>query len=693
MRVCGLMVAIATPGLTGCQYLEPEPRVTIPLLVTAPAIPPAGPMSLSEAMARVLAASLRDRLEQIITMERLDPTEAPNAPVFPAALAPVALQRPSSLQADLADGWQALDVAITYRTLRAGPPPELRRRILLRQGILSLVQQARLAWTRVQLADRLLPTVDGLIARLSTGLDTLRQQVNQGAAQRQVLADRQADTVRLLDRLWPIRQELGAARTALATLMGLPAGTPITAAPDDRPGPPPIPDGFAAGPDAYAAAAFLQRPPLSVTGFDATSARSVLLAWTPSLPLDPSTGGGAIDSTWVRNAAFLAGSAMAADDRSVRAALAAAGLAQVHLAWRDMRRSQALLANFGRAANRTLEILQVTRGFVSAARSGDGPPIPDPAGIQAQVDALVAELRRDLMIAYAWNAMLRLRVATGSALPPADATAAAGLAGGGLQTQVAAVGRLRTFWQERQWSARTVMATQGLGTRDLTAPAPSGPSWMPSIVQPPAQPPGQSSSPQSSSPQSSPGQSPVATSRNGTGPRERATVPPGAPDFAGRGQGPASWPGPATMPGPAPAGPLAPALPTPTLPSPPADLGPIGQGEIDPAPAPPAEPQSRAAIPAPVWPRPATLDQPEGEASPGRGRPTAPGFGPTPDVWSQETPRPHDRVPPAGDQPPPAPSPSARVSSYEVGWFERLFPFLVPDSGRDRDLATGPRED
>jgi outer membrane protein TolC len=275
--------------------------------------PLAGPLTLGEAVARAIKyqAEYRQRqMEQAVAEAQLDVAKFDLLPRFTAnagyttrnndsfgfgfnpdgqvAANPSASQERTRTTLSLGFSWNILDFGVSYFRARQLADQSLIADERRRKAVQNLVQEVRIAWWRVEAAQRVLPAADALLAEIDRAAERTRV-----IEARKLLPPQQTATLRraLLDLSQQIsfkRMELAQSRVELAALVNLPPGSDFSVAgpaSDARE----VPD-FTADIGKLESLALSMRPELAEeayrTRISADEARKALVALLPGVTLD-----------------------------------------------------------------------------------------------------------------------------------------------------------------------------------------------------------------------------------------------------------------------------------------------------------------------------------------------------------------------------------------------------------------------
>ncbi len=140
--------------------------------------------------------------------------------------------------ADLELSWSTLDFVVAYERSQQKMDQVLMAEERRRKVVQNVLQDVRNAYWRAVGAQRLIASVDDLLARVRTGLDNAREAERRGLLPRQEALAYQRALLDAVSLLSTRRQDLELARAELAALMSLPPGTDFQVADEN---PPPIP--------------------------------------------------------------------------------------------------------------------------------------------------------------------------------------------------------------------------------------------------------------------------------------------------------------------------------------------------------------------------------------------------------------------------------------------------------------------
>lgn len=502
-------VAVLTASLlaAGCA-VKPEPltaeenlaRVRTDLgVVLAPQEPVLKAISMNEAMARAIKYNLDERvkiMEMAVATNQLDLSRYDMLPRVVAAAGYVGRDNDAGSESlnlttgrrtgdsttatdkhrrtgDLAFTWNVLDFGVSYLRARQNAnlvliADERRRRVV--QGIM---QDVRTAYWRAVAAERLLKRMAPLEKRVEGArrdartLEALRVQ-----APLQAL-NYTRSLVETLRQLQSLRRELSAAKSQLGALMGLPPGEPfeIELPPASAMTSPPTMDVAVEALETYA---LLHRPELLEESYNqrisADETWRSLLKLLPGIDVNMALRydsnsyllnqhwadyGTRISWNLINLVSAPATKSYAETQEELvsfrRQALSMAVLSQVHVAmlqFRELRQEFALTAEQADLDTR------IGQQYTRSGEAGQGGEL---GVIQAEVTALLSDLRRDLVLSDLHNAYARVMVSAGvDPLPEA-------VAADDLNSLTQAVSKGLSSWQER---ANGVLRMKDLMAKD-----------------------------------------------------------------------------------------------------------------------------------------------------------------------------------------------------------------------------------
>ena len=486
---CATVALIAVSVLASGCSVNPQPlsseenlsRVRSDMaVVMSPQEPVSGPVSMHEAMARAIKYNLDERvklMEMAVANQQLDLSRFDMLPRLVAAAGYTGRNNDAGSEslnlatgrrtgesttatdknrrtADLGFTWNILDFGVSYLRARQNAnlvlvAEERRRRVV--QGIL---QDVRTAYWRAVAAERLLKRIEPLekrIAAARTNAGALESQRVQAPLQTLSYQRALVDTLRQLQTL---RRELVAAKSQLGALMGLPPGEtftleiPAEASVKDAPT-------IKASVDALESYALLNRPELLEETYNARitadETRRALLKLLPGIDLNAGlhydSNSFLLNQRWADYGARVSWNilnlASAWDTQAFtkaqedlvafrRQALSVAVLSQVRVA---MVQYHELAQEFALNADQAAIDQRIRQQYVNSSTVGQQ---GDMGVIQAEVSALVSDLRRDLVFADLQNAYARVMVSAGvdpmpDAVPSQDLTTLRRAVADGLQ--------------------------------------------------------------------------------------------------------------------------------------------------------------------------------------------------------------------------------------------------------------------
>ena len=465
-RAAGRAVILAAAAVTavGCEVVptpltveEHRDRAQRDLAAMFAEVEPiGGPIDLYEAMARAIRYNL-DRREELlnvvvnqqtldlVTLDMLpelsveagfNQRDSENASSSESVITGTESLEPSFSEdrglgtAELAFSWNVLDFGLSYvranqqadRVLVAG---EQRRRV-----VHTIIQDVRLAYWRALAAQRLADRIEPLIARVRVALENARRLEEQRLQPPLQALEFQRTLLTTLDQLTALQRELVGAKAQLAALMNLPPGQDYEVVVPSEDEIFDLPE-LGLTVTEMEQVALINRPEVLEEAYQARIAqldvRRVMLSMLPGLSFDGSlnystnsflvnsnwaTGG--VNVTWnlinlirgVQEIELAEANIDLAEAR--RLALSMAVLAQVNVSYL---RFQQALAEFDSAAQlRDVEM----RILDATAAQGLTAAIGELDVIQAEVSALLAELRRDAAYAGVQNAYGAMLVSIGA---------------------------------------------------------------------------------------------------------------------------------------------------------------------------------------------------------------------------------------------------------------------------------------
>jgi outer membrane protein TolC len=469
--------------------------------------PIGGPLTLYEAMARAVMYNLDHRVEvmnEAVSQNQLDlsrydllpsvvaqagyrsrsnvnASSSENIETGQQSLAPSTSQERDSFTADLNLTWNVLDFGVSYFTAqqqadRAMIAYERRRKV-----VHGIIQDVRAAYWRAVAAQRLQERVGPLLERVeraqsdSQRIEELRldSPLNALNYQRTVLdAKRQLQT---------LRQDLALAKIELATLMNLPPDRDFELA---MPADSVVLGELALQPAELEQLALAYRPELREEDYQsrvsAAETRKALVRFLPGLELFSGlhydSNDFLVNNNWADYGVRVSWNLLnllsaparleQAESREElvaarRQALSMAVLTQLYVSYGSYRQAEELYRTNQEVADveeRILEQLQTNR---DAANGGEL------AVIRGELNALVAQLRRDLAFARAQNALGQVYVTVGADPLPEEIEAAE------VAVVADAIRETLRGWRDGQLFMRSTMlevgAEQGLPDSDAKA--------------------------------------------------------------------------------------------------------------------------------------------------------------------------------------------------------------------------------
>lgn len=334
---------------------------------------------------------------------------------------------------DVGFTWNVLDFGLSYVRAQQQANRFLIGKERERKVVHNITQEVRAAYWRAVSAERLLQKIGPLIERAETSLSDSRKVEAQQLRPPLEALQYQRELLEILRSLQSLRQDLMNARTELAALMGLRPGTSFelseVAAPSFQ-----VP-GILMDVTKMEEVALEQRPELLEAHYQkrisAAETRTAMLRLLPSLNL---TAGGAYDSSdyllnqsWTNAGAqvswnllnvFRVGAEQAvAETRNAwvdeqRLASSMAVLTQVHISRIRFDQSRKSFELAGLYNDVAMRIQDQTRNGAQAQR------IAELALIRESLNALLAELRRDVAYAELQNSFGRMFMSMGMDLVP-----------------------------------------------------------------------------------------------------------------------------------------------------------------------------------------------------------------------------------------------------------------------------------
>ncbi|TXH93231.1 MAG: TolC family protein [Pseudomonas sp.] len=414
--------------------------------------PLSAPLTLHEAMARAVKYNLEARLkvmEEALAQRQVDlasfdmlPRMAMSAgyagrnnisasssqsiETGTQSLEPSTSQDRDRGVADLTMVWNVLDFGVSYVSAKQQGDQRLIVQERRRKVVHTIIQDVRSAYWRAQAAERLLTQIDQLMARVAEARDNSQRLSQQRIGDPVQALGYQRALIEATRQLEEQRRALSLAKTELATLINLPLGTELTLAASDDYQVPELKVEWAR----LEQEALANRPELREQDYQArisaAETRKAMLRLLPGLEF---SAGGHYDSnsflvnqswadygvkvTWnlfnVLSAPAAINVAKAgqevADAR--RQAMSIAVLAQLHVAHANFREAQRQFITSQQLAELDGEIAGQLRNRHQAQS------IRELELIQAELNALQADLRRDLAYAELRNSYGQLFASVG----------------------------------------------------------------------------------------------------------------------------------------------------------------------------------------------------------------------------------------------------------------------------------------
>lgn len=414
--------------------------------------PLSAPLTLHEAMARAVKYNLEARLkvmEEALAQRQVDlasfdmlPRMAMSAgyagrnnisasssqsiETGTQSLEPSTSQDRDRGVADLTMVWNVLDFGVSYVSAKQQGDQRLIVQERRRKVVHTIIQDVRSAYWRAQAAERLLTQIDQLMARVAEARDNSQRLSQQRIGDPVQALGYQRALIEATRQLEEQRRALSLAKTELATLINLPLGTELTLAASDDYQVPELKVEWAR----LEQEALANRPELREQDYQArisaAETRKAMLRLLPGLEF---SAGGHYDSnsflvnqswadygvkvTWnlfnVLSAPAAINVAKAgqevADAR--RQAMSIAVLAQLHVAHANFREAQRQFMTSQQLAELDGEIAGQLRNRHQAQS------IRELELIQAELNALQADLRRDLAYAELRNSYGQLFASVG----------------------------------------------------------------------------------------------------------------------------------------------------------------------------------------------------------------------------------------------------------------------------------------
>lgn len=416
----------------------------------------AGPVTLTEAVARALKYNLDHRLKVVEEAVALRQTDLADYALLPQLVAtagytarsnydasvsrnmvtgvtgtqPTASDEKSFFSSDLTLTWNILDFGISYIRARQQADYALMVQERRRQVVHTIVQEVRAAYWRAAAADRILGRVEPLLVDVKNALADAEQLEQRRLGTPTEALAYQKVLLETMRQLEDIRRQMVAAKTELAVLMNLRPGTRFAVAAADAPTPreplrvaTPMPE--------LELAALYNRSELRSEAYqlriNQRESRVALLQMFPGLAVstgynysdnallmnqDWATGGARL--TWNLMNLFSGPSAIRLAEtredlsRIRRLALDMAVISQTHIARLEFESAARSFTLAERLAAIETRLQEQRRADMQAAQTGSLEVI------RARLAALVADLRRDLSYADMQAAYGRLFATIGA---------------------------------------------------------------------------------------------------------------------------------------------------------------------------------------------------------------------------------------------------------------------------------------
>lgn len=458
-----LLVSAAAVVLAGCA-VKPEPFTAADhvrraeddtLALRSAQEPVAGPVTLYEAMARAVKYNLDHRLkvmeaafaERQLTTANLNmlPRLAANAGYEgrnnqSASSSKSVLTNTQSLETstsvdrerttwDLGPTWNVLDFGVSYVRAHQQADRSLIVQERRRKVVHNIVQDVRAAYWQAASAERLLTRIDPLISRIDDALAAARHIESQALKPPLEALEYRRDLLKALNDIKSLRRELISGKTNLAALMGLPPGTAFTVATDGiRFEEPKVSVTL----EQIERSALLHRPELREEAYQSrigeAEVKAAMLSLLPGLNLaagrNYDSNSFAYNNHWVSwsarvnynlfdaflNGPARIGEAEAAKDvaHTRRLAISMAVLTQAQVSWLAYHQAVSEFRTARELNDVEAAVVDQIRASYSSGRGNELEVI------NAEVDAVLAELRRDVAFAQMTNAVGRIYVTAGA---------------------------------------------------------------------------------------------------------------------------------------------------------------------------------------------------------------------------------------------------------------------------------------
>ena len=449
-------------ALTGCSVM-PEPltlgdhskRMDGDMVSLFEAQEPVtGPITLEEAMARAIKYNLDHRLKVMENALASHQLTTANLSMLPDLTARVgytgrnnhagsnsvslttgseSLTSSSSSDrdlktADLTLTWNVLDLGMSYVRAKQQADRQLITQERRRKVLQNVIQNVRTSYWNAVSAERLLSKIEPLSVKVSIALENARK-AQQGGAEEPLSALRyRRDLLNVLRQLKVLRRELNTAKYGLAALMNLKPGSAFTLAPSNTATKLPV---FELDVDRLERLALVHRPELREEDYqNRISHNDVKLAYLDMIPgLSLNTGYNADSNSYAWEQTWFSwGSTVTSNLFKVftgpqkvdvsnartdvvnvrRMALSMAVMSQVHVSVAGYNQAISDFKTASELHEVEYDILGKTQSNVQSGNGGAR------AVIQAELQALLAELRQDMAYAEVRNAVGLLYVTIGA---------------------------------------------------------------------------------------------------------------------------------------------------------------------------------------------------------------------------------------------------------------------------------------
>ena len=472
---------------------------------------PTHPISIDEAIARVIKHNFEYRLEALNTAvadAQLDLSHYDMLPKIAASagytarnndlasfsqttIAQIKSNEPAisserrETDSQISITWNVMDFAVGFIRAKQTADKVLIAREQRRKVLQNLIQDTTYAYWRAVAADHLLARLGPTTAKTQLALARSHGIAAAAASDPLAALTYQKNLLTTLDRLKNLRRDLVTAKAQLASLMGLPPGIDYSlAAPAPR-----TPAAMTSTMLALENVALVSRPELAQGAYAnrITAADRQRLIFDALPGIGPSLSGNTssnkflVNHMWFTAGISVAGSLMnlvslpakldanrAEQDvgKVKQAALAMAIIAQVHIAALRYDQARDEFATAAEAAGVDSQIAKLTTTASAAGQGGDL------AVIQADADDVFGQLRKDVTYSNVQNAQAALLVALGA--DPLPDT----IADSSLTTIAAAVHNTLAQWQDGT-ALRTILLSAPVPWREPKPTIPSSPSSSP----------------------------------------------------------------------------------------------------------------------------------------------------------------------------------------------------------------------